>query len=135
MWKGSLMLADFILSSPELFADSVALELGAGTGFASIVLSKCVKRVYVTDFDTKILQNCKENIERNKTHAEVRKLDWEGPWEDWPFEKLGKLPQKYCSSADFLPENEFDWNKNDREFLMKLKFILAADGKLYYDSF
>jgi hypothetical protein len=46
VWRGALVMSDYILHNRELFKDSTVLELGAGVGVVSIVASligaKCV---------------------------------------------------------------------------------------------
>lgn len=48
IWRGALLLADFILDSPSLFHNVTAIELGAGTGLAGIVMGIAAKRVFIT---------------------------------------------------------------------------------------
>lgn len=48
VWRGALLLADYILSNPDLFRDKVILELGAGVGLTSIVASFLAKEVICT---------------------------------------------------------------------------------------
>ena len=44
VWRGSLLLADFLLHNHEDFNDKSVLEVGSGTGLASIVASFCGAR-------------------------------------------------------------------------------------------
>lgn len=48
VWRGSFLLADFILSKPDKFKGATVLELGAGMGFTSIVMATVAKTVYCT---------------------------------------------------------------------------------------
>ena len=41
VWRGSLLLADYILHHHEYFRDKSVLEVGSGTGLASIIASFC----------------------------------------------------------------------------------------------
>ena len=43
IWRGALFLADFALLHPGLFQDQIVLEIGAGTGLTSIIISKHCK--------------------------------------------------------------------------------------------
>ena len=45
VWRGALLLADYILSHPHEFHDKEVLELAAGTGITSIVVSELAKNV------------------------------------------------------------------------------------------
>lgn len=48
MWRGALLLADYILSNPDIFKNKVVLELGAGVGLTSIVVGFFAKEVICT---------------------------------------------------------------------------------------
>ncbi|MEQ2269311.1 hypothetical protein XENORESO_002777, partial [Xenotaenia resolanae] len=48
VWRGALLLADFILSNPDTFRGATVLDLGAGTGLTSIVMATTAKTVYCT---------------------------------------------------------------------------------------
>ncbi|XP_019521672.1 PREDICTED: methyltransferase-like protein 22 [Hipposideros armiger] len=49
VWRGALFLADYILFQWDLFQGCTMLELGAGTGLASIVAATVARTVYCTD--------------------------------------------------------------------------------------
>mmetsp|Transcript_37262 Transcript_37262/g.105141 ORF Transcript_37262/g.105141 Transcript_37262/m.105141 type:complete len:384 (+) Transcript_37262:171-1322(+) len=92
LWRGSLLLADHALALASDLKERVCVELGSGTGLASIFLSKTARRVFVTDVGTNVLQNCARNIACNsgfigrEDAAKVRELDWlrPPPWESTP---------------------------------------------------
>lgn len=48
IWRAAFLLSDFILSSSAAFRGATVLELGAGTGLASIVVASVAKTVYCT---------------------------------------------------------------------------------------
>ncbi|GAA6088538.1 methyltransferase-like protein 22 isoform X1 [Tachysurus ichikawai] len=48
IWRGALLLSDFILSNTAVFRGATVLELGAGTGLTSIVAAGVAKTVYCT---------------------------------------------------------------------------------------
>lgn len=78
VWRGALLLADYILSNPDLFRDKVVLELGAGVGLTSIVASFLAKEVICTDIDVKgILKLIHRNFMRNKAYIKS-KVDIKG---------------------------------------------------------
>uniref|UniRef100_A0A3B3TET2 Methyltransferase 22, Kin17 lysine n=1 Tax=Paramormyrops kingsleyae TaxID=1676925 RepID=A0A3B3TET2_9TELE len=89
VWRGAFLMADFILSQPELFKGSTALELGAGMGFTSLAMATVAKRVYCTDVGRDLLGMCQRNVALNRHLLEsaggevkVRELDWMG--DDFP---------------------------------------------------
>ena len=78
VWRGALLLADYILSNPDLFKDKVVLELGAGVGLTSIVASFLAKKVICTDIDVKgLLKLIHRNFMRNKAYIKS-KVDIKG---------------------------------------------------------
>ena len=58
VWQGALLLADYILEQGEACAGCIALEVGAGTGLAGIVLARVAARVFLTDIERCVLDNC-----------------------------------------------------------------------------
>ena len=48
LWRGSLLLADFLIHIQDQLRDATVVELGAGTGLASIVASFFAKKVVCT---------------------------------------------------------------------------------------
>lgn len=48
IWRGALLLADYILSHPSLFEKKNILELGSGVGLTSIVASLVANEIICT---------------------------------------------------------------------------------------
>uniref|UniRef100_A0A3Q0RJJ1 Methyltransferase 22, Kin17 lysine n=1 Tax=Amphilophus citrinellus TaxID=61819 RepID=A0A3Q0RJJ1_AMPCI len=116
VWRGALLLADFILSDPDMFRGATVLELGAGTGLTSIIMTTVAKTVYCTDVGEDLLSMCKRNIALNKHILEpaggevkVRQLDW--------------LQDDFCTD----PTMEFSWTNEEVADLNNTSFIIAAD--------
>ncbi|KAM8778387.1 methyltransferase-like protein 22 isoform 2-T2 [Rhynchonycteris naso] len=65
VWRGALLLADYILFQWDLFQGRTVLELGAGTGFASVVAATVAQTVYCTDVGADLLAMCQQNIALN----------------------------------------------------------------------
>ncbi|XP_055908534.1 methyltransferase-like protein 22 [Eupeodes corollae] len=67
VWRGALLLADFLLYNRHNFADKNILEVGAGVGLTSIAAAIFCKNVICTDVDIGgILQLIRKNIDRNR---------------------------------------------------------------------
>jgi predicted nicotinamide N-methyase len=48
VWRGALLLGDFILTHAEIFSGKSVLELGAGTGISSVAAAMVADRVICT---------------------------------------------------------------------------------------
>ena len=48
VWQGSLLLCDYIMDKPDVFADRIVLELGGGMGLSSITAGVMAKTVFCT---------------------------------------------------------------------------------------
>lgn len=56
VWRGSLLLADYLMANRAAFNGAVGCELGAGTGLASIALAQAGARlVFATDVGSSVL--------------------------------------------------------------------------------
>ena len=89
MWRGALLLSDFLLSKPQLLQGKKVLELASGTGLTSIVAATLADFVTATDVNRgEILPLIRKNANLNKdilAQAEnfsVQELDFF--WDSWP---------------------------------------------------
>ncbi|XP_049555889.1 methyltransferase-like protein 22 isoform X4 [Orcinus orca] len=122
VWRGALFLADYILSQRDLFQGRTVLELGAGTGLASILAATMAQTVYCTDVGADLLAMCQRNIALNShlTAAgggviKVRELDW--------------LKDDLCTD----PEVPFSWSEEDISDLYGHTTIVLA-AEVFYDN-
>uniref|UniRef100_A0AC11BNF6 Methyltransferase 22, Kin17 lysine n=1 Tax=Ovis aries TaxID=9940 RepID=A0AC11BNF6_SHEEP len=104
VWRGALLLADYILFQRDLFQGRTVLELGAGTGLASIIAATVAQTVYCTDVGADLLAMCQRNIALN-SHL--------------------------LASGD--PEVPFSWSKEDISHLYSHTTILLA-AEVFYDD-
>lgn len=86
-WEAALHLAWFLaLQRPDLVKDRNVLELGAGTGFLSLLCAGHLRASHVlaTDGLGHVCESLQANVDLNQTHGtllgskppEVRQLDW-----------------------------------------------------------
>ncbi|XP_047211951.1 methyltransferase-like protein 22 isoform X1 [Girardinichthys multiradiatus] len=117
VWRGALLLADFILSNPDTFRGATILDMGAGTGLTSIVMATTAKTVYCTDVGDDVLRLCSRNVVLNKHIMEstggevkVKQLNW--------------LQHSLCTDVDM----EFSWTEEEvADLYDNTSFIIAAD--------
>ncbi|KAL1779585.1 methyltransferase 22 isoform X1 [Sigmodon hispidus] len=122
VWRGALFLADYILFRRDLFQGCTVLELGAGTGLASIVAATMAHTVYCTDVGTDLLAMCQRNIALNSHLAatrdgviKVKELDW--------------LKDDFCTD----PKVPFSWSEEDISDLYDHTTVLFA-AEVFYDD-
>jgi len=66
VWRGAFLLADYLLSHPDLFVGRKVIELAAGTGLTSVTAATMASHVTATDVDRgDILPLLQRNGERN----------------------------------------------------------------------
>ncbi|XP_037363525.1 methyltransferase-like protein 22 [Talpa occidentalis] len=122
VWRGALLLADYILSQPDLFQGRTVLELGAGMGLVSIIAATMARTVYCTDVGTDLLAMCQRNTSLNShlTAAaggtvKVKELDW--------------LKVDLCTD----PAAPFSWSEEDLTDLYEHTTVLLA-AEVFYDD-
>ncbi|XP_069859613.1 methyltransferase-like protein 22 isoform X1 [Dipodomys merriami] len=122
VWRGALFLADYILFRRDLFQGCTALELGAGTGLASIVAATVARTVYCTDVGADLLTMCQRNVVLNSHLAaagggvvKVKELDW--------------LKADLCTD----PAVPFSWSEEDIADLYSHTTVLFA-AEVFYDD-
>ncbi|XP_063931563.1 methyltransferase-like protein 22 isoform X2 [Zophobas morio] len=131
IWAGSLVMCDLILHKPEIFYGKSVLELGAGTGLVSIVLSAFAKKVYCTDLKVKVLENCLRNIIKNSywcgysglieaPAVEVRRMDWAEDITDKKF-------------INQMKKSKFSWKREEMANFYQNFDVLVA-GDVIYDN-
>ncbi|KAG7205441.1 hypothetical protein KM043_007433 [Ampulex compressa] len=109
LWRGALLLADYILSNPNLFKEQTILELGSGVGLTSIVASFLAKEVICTDISVGgILKLIQRNVTRNNVHVKS---------------------EFYIEELNFLNPK---WSNSFSKKLDNVTIILAAD--VIYDD-
>ncbi|XP_075421422.1 methyltransferase-like protein 22 isoform X2 [Ascaphus truei] len=100
IWRGAFLLADYVLWKRDSFRGCTVLELGAGTGFTSIVMATVAKTVYCTGGEVK-----------------VKELDWlrnefssdtEAPY-SWSEEEIAELYDHttVILAADVVYDDDF----------------------------
>ena len=82
VWRGALLMCDYIMENEDRFFDKDILELGCGTGLTSIVAGQYARGVVCTDAETAVLNLCKMNFQENSRLIKancsiyVEELNW-----------------------------------------------------------
>ncbi|XP_041987531.1 methyltransferase-like protein 22 [Aricia agestis] len=111
VWRGAFLSGDLLITLGEAgkLKDKTVLELGAGTGLASIVASMYAKKVVCTDLETGgILDLIKLNVTNNEKFV---KSDFQ------------------VMALDFMDRN---WNESLSNAIIETDIIIAAD--VIYDD-
>jgi len=71
VWRGALLLADWLLQNRGEVREKSVLEVGAGTGLASLIAARCGASVLATDLkDQVVLDLLQRNVTRNTSLAD-----------------------------------------------------------------
>ena len=148
IWRGALLLADYVLARLSGMRGCVALELGAGNGVAGLVLAaQGAHRVFLTDTAVKdVLERCQANADANASRlglgqqtVMVRQLDWlhPPPWLDAPANPGSTLLRQQQEQQQQHPneghqqcqqqQQQFAWELGEIDQSAHLDYILAAD--------
>uniref|UniRef100_A0A7S0PV32 Calmodulin-lysine N-methyltransferase n=1 Tax=Coccolithus braarudii TaxID=221442 RepID=A0A7S0PV32_9EUKA len=78
VWRGALVLGDFLEANQALVRGATVLELGCGCALSGLVAAKRAGHVFMTDAPLHVLANAECNAELNLVHEKcsVRQLDW-----------------------------------------------------------
>ena len=132
VWRGSLLLADCLLSSPHLLTGRRVLELAAGTGITSITAGLMARSVVCTDVDRgDILQLIARNRDRNRealTHCNFRVAELDFFWDrtDWPEDLMSEASEcDVILAADVVYDKEITLH-----FFKTLKTLLSLGPKI-----
>ncbi|XP_052862733.1 methyltransferase-like protein 22 isoform X2 [Anopheles cruzii] len=114
IWRGALLLADYILHNERKFKNSHILELGSGVGLTSIVASMYARQVICTDIDIGgLLDLIRSNIQRNAhlsnphCRMNVEELNFKTSYQDFTREFKNQLQTiNYVIAADVIYDDE-----------------------------
>eukprot|EP01147_Barroeca_monosierra_P004056 gene4056-6475_t len=121
LWRGSLLLMDWLIHNGKALHGQNILELGGGLGAASIVGAHFGAHMLCTDIGLTTLDLCKLNIDRNQDwitgSVRVCSLDW------------GHI-HNILDQAESTQRNSFSLCLDDIDQLKQCSIIIAADGKI-----
>ncbi len=118
IWESSLVLTDYLLDS-DLPAGQSILEIGAGMGITGMFLAAFGHQVTLTDYDTDCLELLELNAAYNTLeNARIKKLDWEHPDLEGPFDMI-------CGSEVIYKQSVF------KAVTGLFRQYLKPDGRIY----
>ena len=130
VWRGALLLADYLLDNPHLVRHKEVLELAAGTGLTSITAGMLARTVVSTDVDRgDILKLIERNRDRNKEALadcsfSVAELDFF--WSSFP-EDLNQRARE----CDLILAADVVYDKDiTQHFFKTLKTLLSFGPKI-----
>ena len=127
VWNSCLLLTRFITSSTPvsntLFKSKDVLELGCGTGLASIGASTVASKVIATDGNPEVCLLTKANMQKNSPGVAVQELLWGSV----------EVPPDLYSSMDTIYGSDLTYNTGSWRVLGEtMNSILKNDGKVVY---
>jgi len=142
-WASSIILAERICWEPSSFHFDLLhhpgiriLELGAGTGLLSIVVSKFLPcaEVIATDYHPDVLANLRSNVSTNisgqdRSSISVHALDWSNPPTDRPFSE-GSFDMVLAADVIYHPDHA-QWIKSCVQHYLRR----GRDGDAYRPVF
>jgi len=140
VWKGSLVLADYLLEHHQQFSGKSLLEVGSGTALASIVASFCHANVLATDIEGKgILELMEKNILRNKNllkgDVTVKPLDFKSDLSQQEYLR----PIEIVLAGDVIYDDDitedfmaFIVNLHNQVTCDTLKFLVALEKRFVF---
>lgn len=144
VWRGSLLLADFLLHQKHASCINTVVELGAGPGVAGLMATQISRRVFLTDASNLALRNCARNLLRNFPHMKrwgvdpavvgVRHLDWVDP-PDWISLQRSASAHKACPADASAASHQqpsaaalAHGNSGSATLLRQIMFVEAGPG-------
>lgn len=132
LWRGSLLLADYVIHNFEQYQNGVVFELGSGVGFLTKLFSLLpLKYIYYSDYKNEIIDLGLKNIQSNdhvcplipqteSPNIYFRQLDW--------LNCTWKRDSLHANSSD-----KYTFNQNDTE-LFRQKDVYWFGADLIYDD-
>ncbi|XP_029432887.1 methyltransferase-like protein 22 isoform X2 [Rhinatrema bivittatum] len=108
IWRGAFLLADYLLWKRDLFRNCTALELGAGTGLASIIMATVAKTVYCTDVGEDLLDMCERNVALNRHLRNPAEPDTPYSWSEEEIADLYDLTSVILAADVFYDDDLTD---------------------------
>ncbi|KAK8916325.1 hypothetical protein KSP39_PZI022348 [Platanthera zijinensis] len=139
VWMAALLLSDYLLHKSFISSDLnniTAVELGAGTGLAGIVLARVAKTVFLTDYGSEVLNNCAKNAYHssssfglNEASIHIRELNWKDSWPPRTdtFQSVRAAPPGSRARSVLSSRSKYSWTASEVAEVEGATLFLAAD--------
>ena len=141
LWKGALLLTDYLIHRKSNLEDKVVLEMGGGVGLCGVILTLMRhKGAYITEKDQSIARFTAKNLatnlhsrssnhllgpgEENYSEVKVRLLDW----------KSTSNPRCFSLSNPPSPQMPTDWTVEDCSLVQNNEVLFIAADVIYDDE-
>ncbi|XP_011212838.1 methyltransferase-like protein 22 [Bactrocera dorsalis] len=132
VWRGALLLADYIFHKRTEFCDKFILELGAGVGLTSIAAALYTQQVVCTDVNVGgILDLIRENVKhnskllQNRNKIDVLELDFLKPVEEYAPDLL-----KAIDNCDIVVAADVIYDDDLTNAFIRVIDVLFERGRL-----
>lgn len=132
VWRGALLLADYIFHKRTEFCDKFILELGAGVGLTSIAAALYTQQVACTDVNVGgILDLIRENVKhnskllQNRNKIDVLELDFLKPVEEYAPDLL-----KAIDNCDIVVAADVIYDDDLTNAFIRVIDVLFERGRL-----
>jgi len=141
VWRGAMLMNDFIIHNNKEFQGKCVIELGCGCGFSGIVASRYSKHSYVTDTGDGILENCERNVVLNSQEGRIsmRELNF-----GWVFQNNNNNSNNnnnnnnnFHSFPEYLVEfslasnTKYPWTSDDIQILKSNEIVFIGADIIY----
>ena len=145
IWRGSLVMADYLIHRSHSLSDTIIIELGSGCGVIGVILGLLNNRVsFATDFSAEVLGNLEHNISSNlhlvplavnRCPVQVKRVDWMA--NSQPLFLRNNLNIRSDISiniaTDFTDSDPYRWTIADIDLLRQSR-VLCLGADVTYDE-
>eukprot|EP00667_Euglena_gracilis_P011877 EG_transcript_12144 len=127
VWQAAPLLVDYVVHHHRHFHGAVVVELGAGAGLTSVVLSRFARVLFATDHLPSVLENLQHNMRANAAFSGAGTSRCRVRWLD--FAEATPSPLTHDAVKEPIPTTgEWEWVSSDWEALEgEVPVIVAAD--------
>jgi len=137
LWPASVELGKYFLGKPWLVAGKSVIELGAGCGFASVIVARLARWLLVTDGDEEIVDIMRQNLICNASFWRGQPVNGKIPPKDvftqvLQWENINQLEWPEHSRVDVIIGSDIAYKNNHSTELTQVTERLLKPGGTFY---